>query len=111
MRTRTGLEQGVSPIDSGSEDRDRVPGRARAARQSQWQSDNEELEAGLLLAGTSEVLELEAVRREHAHRHDLEGVDRIADPGHATRHRLAVAIGQERGDATFVHPRNGVDVE
>src|SRR5512132_3247104 len=94
-----------------SEDRDRVPGRAGPPRKAERQSDDHEFEPALLVAGLHQVLELEAVRREHPHRHDLQRVDRIEHPGHGARHGLAVTVGEEGGNPALVHPRDRVDVQ
>ena len=75
-----------------SEDRDRVPGRARAALQPQGQADHHELAGPLRFAGLDEVLELEAVGGEHAHRDDHQRVNRIRDAVDDARDGLAVTV-------------------
>lgn len=60
-----------------SKERDRVPGEPVLPGRAERQPDDHELVTGFLLASLREVLELEAVRDEHAHRHDLQGMDRI----------------------------------
>ncbi len=57
------------------------------------------------------ILELEAVRGEHAHRGHLQGVDRVEDPLDVAGDRFTVPVGQERGDPPLVHPSDGVDVQ
>ena len=57
------------------------------------------------------VLELQAVGDEHAHGRDLQRVDRVEHALDVARDRLAVAVGQERGDPPLVHPRDRVDVQ
>src|SRR5262245_36282055 len=94
-----------------SEDGDRVPGRSRPAGQPERQADDHELEAPLRLARPGPVLQLQAVGGEHAHGRDLKWVDRVQDALHVTRDRLPVAVGQERGDPSLVHPADRVAVQ
>src|SRR5215831_20502199 len=96
---------------SPSEDGDRVPGRSGAAGQPERQADDHELEAPFLVAGPGQVLELQAVGGEHAHGRDLERMDRVEHALDVAGDGLPVAVGQERGDPAFVHPRDRVHVQ
>ena len=62
-------------------------------------------------AGLRQLLELQAVRDAHAHRDELQGVDRIGHALDVARHRLAVAVGQEGRDPPLVHPGHRVDMQ
>src|SRR5215469_15511349 len=94
-----------------SEDGNGVPRRPGAAGQAKRQADDHELEPPFLRACLGEVFELEAVGREHAHRGDLQRVDRVQHALDVAGYRLTVAVRKERRDLALVHPANGVDVE
>src|SRR5262245_10114181 len=94
-----------------SEDRDRVPRRASPSWQAERQPYHHELVATLLFAGCDKLLELQAVRDEHAHRRNLQRMDRIGDAVDKARNRLAVTVGQERRNSPLVHPGDRVDVQ
>ena len=83
----------------------------RCRREPQRQADDHELEPPFLLARPGHVLQLQAVGREHAHGGDLQRVDRVQHALDVARDRLAVTIGQERGDLPLVHPGDRVHVQ
>src|SRR5215472_14992661 len=94
-----------------SEHGKRIPWTAGGARQAQRQADDHELPSFLFEAGLMQLLELQAVGDQHAHRRQLQRMDRIRHAFHIARHRLAIAVGQKGRDLALMHPGHRVDME
>src|SRR5262249_52309917 len=80
----------------------RVEWRSGRPRQPQRRKNHHEFPAPLFGADLHQLLELQAVRAEHAHRRDLERVNRIWNAVYQARHDLPVTVWQKDCYLAFV---------
>src|SRR6267142_27698 len=91
-----------------SEYSNRVERRSGPPRQPHGRQNDHEFPALFLRADFRHVLELQAIRTEHAHGRDLERVNWVQQALDRAWHNLAVAVGKEHGHLPFMKQREGV---